>query len=282
MKEELREAWRAADAAAAAAGVEIRLLDAIRELEAVRRLYESIWRTGKTNPPVTADMLRALAKAGSYVSGAYAGNDLVGACVGFFSAPSHDALHSHIAGVLGRAQQRSVGFALKLHQRAWTLDACAASITWTYDPLIRRNAWFNLGKLAADAVEYLPDFYGSMDDDINRSDPTDRLLVRWPLMAPAVVEACAGRSRDLGTATSGDDDIALEESASGGPIMHAPGANVVRVGVPPDIEGLRERDPACAAEWRAASRAVLAGLLAEGARVRGFDRAGWYIVERND
>jgi len=276
-------AWEAAKAAAADAGVEIRVLESIADLEAVRRLYETIWRTGMANPPVTADMLRALAKAGSYVSGAYVGDELIGACFGFFSAPARETLHSHIAGVRAHAQARNVGFALKLHQRAWTLDAGASSITWTYDPLIRRNAWFNLGKLAADAVEYLPDFYGPMDDDINRSDPTDRLLVRWSLQDPAVVDACAGRPRDdHAIGVDGDSIIALEESASGGPILRAPAAAVVRIAVPADVEGLRERDPACAAEWRAAQREVLGGLLAQGARVRGFDRAGWYVVERTD
>jgi len=33
-------------------------------------------------------------------------------------------------------------------------------IAWTYDPLIRRNAYFNLVKLGARPVEYLRNFYG--------------------------------------------------------------------------------------------------------------------------
>lgn len=276
------EPWQAAEAAANDAGVTVRVLDGIRELEAVRQLYESVWRTGAQNPPVTADMLRALAKAGSYVSGAYLGDSLVGACFGFFSAPEHDALHSHITGVLREARVRHVGFALKLHQRAWTLDAGATAITWTFDPLIRRNAWFNLGKLAADVVEYLPDFYGPLDDDINRSDPTDRLLVRWPLRSPAVVEACAGRPREAGTTDPEQRVTALEESASGGFIRRAQTGDVVRVGVPTDVEELRERDPGCAAHWRTALREVLAGLLSTGSRVRGFDRSGAYVVQRSD
>lgn len=266
--------------AAADARIRVRLLDSVDELESVRRLYESIWQTGTTNPPVTADMLRALSKAGGYVSGAYAGEDLVGACFGFFSAPDREALHSHIAGVVGGSRARHVGFALKLHQRAWVLDSGAAAITWTYDPLIRRNAWFNLGKLAADVVEYLPDFYGPLDDDINRTDPTDRVLIRWDLRAQAVADACSGRARhDHFPGT--DRDTILAESVAGGPILRAPVGCVVRVGVPADIEQLRERDPVCAAEWRAALREVLGGLLADGARIRGFDRSGWYVVERN-
>ncbi|MGW6458785.1 GNAT family N-acetyltransferase, partial [Streptomyces sp. NPDC055078] len=174
-------AYAAAEAAARAAGVGIRSLDTVGELEAVRRLYEHIWRTGENSPPVTADLLRAMTKAGSYVSGAFDGGELVGSCFGFFSPPARGALHSHLAGVLPHLRRRNVGFALKLHQRAWAMARGVDEISWTYDPLVCRNAYFNTAKLGAEPAEYLPDFYGPIDDDINRDDATDRILVRWRL-----------------------------------------------------------------------------------------------------
>ena len=61
-------------------------------------LFATIW--GRDAEP--ADDPRAAAglhKAGNYVGGAFDGDRLVGACVGFFHAPAEDALHSHIAGV---------------------------------------------------------------------------------------------------------------------------------------------------------------------------------------
>ncbi|MBB5079400.1 GNAT family N-acetyltransferase [Nonomuraea endophytica] len=271
----------AAEAAARAAGVDIRPLDSVGELEAVRRLYERIWRTGENNPPVTADLLRAMWKAGSYVSGAFDRGEMVGACFGFFSAPARATLHSHIAGVLARTQGRNVGFALKLHQRAWAMPRGVGEVAWTYDPLIRRNAYFNITKLAADPAEYLPNFYGPLDDDINRSDDTDRVLVRWRLESPEVEAACAGRPRPA-EVTAARMGVALGVSPSGGPQTGRADAPTVLVGVPADIETMRENDPARAAEWREALREVLGGLLAEGARVRGFDRAGWYIVDRQE
>ncbi len=273
-------ACAAAEAVARTAGVDIRLLDSVSELEAVRRLYERIWRTGENNPPVTADLLRAMTKAGSYVSGAFDQGELVGACFGFFSPPARGALHSHIAGVLARMQGRNVGFALKLHQRAWAMLRGVSEICWTYDPLIRRNAYFNIAKLAADPAEYLPNFYGPMDDDINRSDDTDRVLVRWRLESPDAEAACAGRPRV--TEAGAGAAVALSVSAGGGPVAGRADARTVLIGVPDDIEALRESDPACAAEWRKAVRDVLGELLVEGARVRGFDRTGWYIVDRQE
>ncbi len=276
---------RSAAAAEATSGVDIRLLDDMRDLAAVRALYEGIWDTGATNPPVTADMLRALAQAGNYVAGAFddavEGRDLVGACFGFFGPPAARTLHSHIAGTIPRVRGRHLGFALKLHQRAWALHRDIDTITWTYDPLIRRNAHFNLGKLAASVGTYLPRLYGSLDDSINRGDETDRILVRWELRSPQVVGSAAHRPHlvDAAAARAAGAGIALRPDDSDAPRRGVLGAGTVLVGVPADIESMRETDPRRAADWRIALRDVMGGLLAEGATVRGFDRAGWYIID---
>lgn len=277
---------RAAAAAEATSGVDIRLLADVRELAAVRALYEGIWDTGPTNPPVTADMLRALVQAGNYVSGAFddaaEGGHLVGACFGFFGPPAARTLHSHIAGTIPRARGRHLGFALKLHQRAWALHRDIDTITWTYDPLIRRNAHFNLGKLAASVGTYLPRLYGSLDDSINRGDETDRILVRWELRSPQVVAAAEHRPLMVEAAAALADGavVALQPDDGDAPRLGALDGGTVLVGVPADIEGMRETDPQRAADWRLALRDVMGALLADGATVRGFDRAGWYIIDR--
>ncbi|WP_241682876.1 hypothetical protein [Actinomadura sp. J1-007] len=66
-------------------------------------------------------------------------------------------------------------------------------ITWTFDPLVRRNAHFNLVKLGARPEEYLPSFYGAVEDSINGGDETDRVLAVWPLNDARVVAAVEGR-----------------------------------------------------------------------------------------
>ncbi len=275
-------AWAAADAAARSAGVRIRPLTGLAEFEAVCQLYDRIWRPDPANPPVTAELLRALSKAGNYVAGAYDGTGLVGATAGFFGAPADRELHSHITGVSAAALGRSVGFALKLHQRAWALRRGVTTITWTYDPLVRRNAHFNLGKLAAVPAEYLPDFYGGMHDGINAGDESDRLLVRWELTAPHVERACAGRPRrcDADAYRAAGAVAALDRSASGDPVPGPAGGEIVLVAVPEDVEALRATAPESARRWRVAVRGVLGPLLSEGARAEGFDRAGWYVVRR--
>ncbi|HEV2782746.1 MAG TPA: GNAT family N-acetyltransferase [Actinophytocola sp.] len=271
-----------ADAAAAAAGVRIRELVEPAELGAVPVVFHGIWRPDPADPPVTPTLLRAMAKAGNYVTGAYDGDRLVGACVGFFGSPLSNELHSHVTGVAAAAAGRGVGFALKLHQRAWALGRGVSTITWTFDPLVRRNAFFNLVKLGATAAEYLPNFYGGMHDDINGGDDSDRLLVRWDLRAAEVTAACGGTpaASHAEAELARGAVVALARSDHDLPVAGSLDGRTVLVATPRDVERLRPADPDRARRWRTAVRDVLGTLMADGAKIAGFDRAGWYVVTR--
>ena len=130
------------------------------------------------------NLLRALAHSGNYVVGLYDGDRMVGASVAFFAAPAERSMHSHITGVLPGLQSHGLGRVLKQHQREWAFARDVGHITWTFDPLVARNAHFNLRVLGARVTEYLVDHYGPMDDGVNRGDETDRLMVSWALAAP--------------------------------------------------------------------------------------------------
>ncbi|MTD58801.1 GNAT family N-acetyltransferase [Amycolatopsis pithecellobii] len=257
--------------AAPRADVSVREIADLDGLERVDRLFIRIWGA---NPPVSTGLMRALTKAGNYVAGAYTGTELIGACVAFFGTPADEVLHSHIAGVAPEMAGHGVGLALKLHQRAWALRRGISAIEWTFDPLVSRNAWFNLGKLGATAAEYLPNFYGGMRDGINADDESDRLLVRWKLSAP---ESAVVRDHHAEPGAV----IALG-SSRGVPVSGSLDGDSLLVAVPRDIEQLRRSDPGLAKEWRAAVRETLGALLAHGAHVAGFDKSGWYIVRKDD
>ncbi|MFJ1562069.1 GNAT family N-acetyltransferase [Streptomyces mirabilis] len=272
----------AANVAAAAAGIQIRQLTQLADFTAVYRLYAEIWGPMAQNPPVPVGMLRALAKANNYVCGAFDGDELVGASVAFFAGSVDVAMHSHIAGVSARMRGRNVGFALKVHQRAWAMLRGVSTISWTFDPLVCRNAHFNFSKLAAVSGEYLPNFYGDMDDTINGRDATDRLLVTWHLDDDEVRSACSRNHRgaDAEAARAQGASIGLSVSDSGTPVPGQVDAARVLIAIPDDIERLRATDAARAGLWRKAVREVLGELLANGGRITGFDRAGWYIVDK--
>jgi predicted GNAT superfamily acetyltransferase len=260
-----------AAAAARAARVTVRELTTIDDFAGVCALFQEIWQPDPASPLVTTELLRALTKAGNYLSGAFDGDRLVGACVGFFGAPADGTMHSHIAGVSASAGGRHIGYALKLHQRVWAMNRGIGVIAWTFDPLVARNAWFNLGKLGATAAEYLPNFYGGMHDVVNGGDDTDRLLVHWDLRHPTGFAGVPGHAV-----------VALGRAADGAPAPGVTAGETLLVAVPSDITAVRAADPSRAKEWRVAVRDVLGGLLADGARVAGFDRAGWYVVRWED
>ncbi|MGW9158710.1 hypothetical protein [Microbacterium sp. NPDC055665] len=273
------EAADAATAAAATAGVEIRLLNDVDDFTRVAELFQSIWTKQGENSPVNVETLRALSKAGSYVGGAFEGDELVGACFGFFAAPEQRALHSHIAGVSSRMRGRSVGFALKVHQRAWALQEGLDEISWTFDPLISRNAHFNLVKLAAAPTSYHRNFYGHMADALNGADDTDRMLVTWYVRDPQVVAASHGESTTVGHEAAEAEPL-LSVGEDLGPLRHRTEARFVRVALPRDIESLRLSEPARATAWRLALRETLGSALEGGGRVLSFDRSGAYTIDR--
>jgi predicted GNAT superfamily acetyltransferase len=273
-------AARQAAAAAGAAGVTVREITGDGGFEAMHRLFDGIWRPDPANQPVSAVLLRAFSKADNYVAGAYDGTELVGACVAFFGPPAQATMHSHITGVAQHGGRRAVGFALKTHQRSWAMHRGLRTISWTYDPLVSRNAYFNLTKLAAAPAEYLTNFYGGMNDGLNGAGDSDRVLVSWDLAAPAVDAACAGHAaaRAAGQELSGGAVIGLGRTADGRPERGDLDGHTVLVAVPPDIEALRRAEPAVAHDWRIAVRETLGTLMARGRRVVGFDRAGWYVL----
>ena len=260
-----------AERATARAGVRVLPLDTLAGVRDAADLLARVWKTDVSTPPLAAEVMRAVEHAGGYVVGAYVGDELVGASSAFLGIGEdhRPVLHSHISGVI--SQGRGMGMALKLHQRAWALNRGIATITWTFDPLVRRNAWFNLVKLGATGVEYLPDFYGPMTDGVNGGESSDRLFTRWDLTAEprGPLEA--------------DGATLLLDEVDGAPVAtsHAPDDSASLVlRLPEDVETLRSTDPATATAWRLAVRRALVPAFADGFTVRGMTPDARLVLAR--
>jgi predicted GNAT superfamily acetyltransferase len=226
-------------------GVEIRLLDTTADVQRLAQLFNQVW--GTSTEVVGIELIRAIGHAGGYVAGAYAGDQLIGGSMGFLARHlDQPALHSHLTGILPGVRHTGLGRLMKRHQRAWAAARQLVWVTWTFDPLVRRNAWFNLGVLGAEVHEYLVDFYGPIDDSINAGDESDRLLVAWPV-----------------------DD---------GPRPPRPSPETFTVPTPEDIVVLRRTSPAEAEAWRRRVRRELATPMENGAHIVEFTRAGDYVV----
>jgi predicted GNAT superfamily acetyltransferase len=265
------ELQRLAADAAARAGVRVTLLDSPASAAAIADLFIEIWETSARHAPVSPDLLCALSFTDQYVALARSEDgDVLGGSVGFLADEGH--LHSHITGVRAEAQGRRIGYALKLHQRMWAAERGLTTISWTFDPLVRRNAYFNLTKLGAVPVRYLVNAYGAMADGLNAGEPSDRFLVEWPVIPPSVSPAQGDASGGDVVLSSGHDD----EPARGA----ADGAAVRVAWIPEDIMDLRHRQPALAHSWRLALREALTAAEALGFTATGMTRDGWYTLER--
>lgn len=262
----IRAARARAREAGARAGVVVRAVAAIDDLERVREVLDATWPLPGGGTVMETNLIRAIEHSGGYVAAALDPTDpagpAVGAAVAFLGRhPSSSGgwtthLHSHAAAVRAGWRDRHVGSALKLHQRAWALEHEVPVITWTFDPLVRRNARFNLVKLGAEVAEYLPDFYGDMTDEMNAGDHSDRLLAWWQVGSVRAERAAAGSLAPY----------------------PAPPAGALRVPLPEDIVALRSRDPEAALTWRMQVREVMLPALADGYVVGGVDVDGGYVL----
>jgi predicted GNAT superfamily acetyltransferase len=250
--------------------VRVQSLTTPTEQHAAAAVLQQVWRHADGGP-LPPEMLRALAFTGNYVGAAFDGQQIVGVASGFRTKTG--SLHSHIAGVLPSHQGHSIGYLLKLHQRAWALANGINSIVWTFDPLIRRNAYFNLVKLGAEAVRYLTDFYGSMTDQINAGDASDRLLVQWDL------------SRPLPGAylPTGPNALTVLRPGSDGEPVRLAGSDVLQlIEIPADIDAVRSADPALATRWRAALRRAVTDAYGSGLVIVGLNQDKAYVARRKE
>lgn len=257
----------------------------IEDLRKLAELFAVVWgRPGE--PPINSDILKALAHSGNYVSGVYVDADLVGGLVGWFGGvPPHEVhMHSHILGVLSGSDAQGLGFELKQHQRRWCLARDVKVMEWTTDPLVRRNAYFNLTKLGAQAPEYLVNVYGEMSDEINAGEQSDRLLVRWRLDSKDVESAAAGHASEprMDQLLREGAVVMLSVGDSGEPVATTSSARVLLCQVPDDIVALRRSDPPLARSWRMAQRSTFTDAVAAGYEVIGATRSGWYVLEKGD
>jgi len=268
--------------AAEQAGVEIRLLPDLDGQNLARGLLDATWPADE-GTQVTSNLMQALVHSGAYVSGAFIGDRIVGAAFAFpgRDASGHAHLHSHMAAVLEGMRDRRIGTALKWHQRAWALGVGYETITWTFDPLVRRNARLNLLKLGIYANEYFENFYGDMRDALNIGEASDRILARWELLSERTLKAAAAPNGLEPDVIPKDAAIALT-CENDEPVLHldALNADVIVAATPMDIIAIRLSDPALAGRWREAVRSVLAPALINGSEITGFTNDGSYLIER--
>lgn len=270
VSEPLKSARDVAATTAARAALTLRPLSSKEEFTAASNLLAAIWGTNSDASPLSSDLLRSLSHADACVTGAIADDEVVGVAVAISGPPASEAMYSLIAGVQPGFAGRGVGVALKYAQRVWSLERGAKRMLWTYDPLIRRNAHFNLVRLGAQVQDYIPEFYPPMHDALNRMDRTDRLCVSWDLTSAGPLLPALD-----------DGPVALRAGEDGSPQSSGIDPQPrMRVWIPRDIEAMRLQDNALAMRWRVAMADVLQEAEAQKIVPVSVSGSGYYVLDK--
>ena len=220
---------------------EIRLCESMSELEAMESTFQQAWQGTVVVPP---DLAAALVHVGAFAATAHLDGEIVGASFGARGTfETQSVLHSHVTAAL----VSGAGYALKKFQHAWAKYHGIDIITWTFDPLVRRNCVFNLEKLGATVREYLPNFYGEMEDAINLGDVSDRLFAFWPTVGEQPVQPAVD-----------SNNILIDTS---GKLIECDQTKSLLVYLPADIENMRRLNDSTVSTWRTNVREALEPLL---------------------
>ncbi len=227
-----------------------RRLDSLYQQTEARYIFDRVWDMD-TGTEITPNLLQAMVHSGSYLSGAFIEDKLVGAAFAFPATNNGLHLHSHMTAVLDQYRDQGVGYALKIDQWIWAKKQKYPYLSWTFDPLVRRNAKLNIVKLGVDISAFYPNFYGEMSDALNAGDESDRLMVSWP------TDLEAPKSRELITHPK-SDDILIE--------------------IPEDIVVIRSKNQSESMKWRRQVREQFMLAFGKNGKVIGFSANNEYVV----
>ena len=225
-------------------------LTSLEQQNLARGIFDLTWGMD-TGTEITPNLLQAMVHSGSYLSGAFIDNKIVGAAFAFPATNGGLHLHSHMTAVLPEFRDKGVGYALKIDQWNWAKKTNYSHLSWTFDPLVRRNAKLNIAKLGVDISAYHPNFYGEMPDALNAGDESDRLMVYWR--------------------TDIDAPIARELIANPEPVD-------VLIEIPEDIVAIRSKNQSESMKWRRQVREQFMAAFEKNGKVIGFSANNEYVV----
>jgi Acetyltransferase (GNAT) family. len=259
--------------------IRVKRLETMEELYEMQELEKAVWQ----GTPVPVHHTFTVMKNGGILLGAYEGKRMVGFLYSFpgISKEWGNYLCSHMMGFLPEYRRKGIGERLKRMQRELAEEAGFSRITWTFDPLESVNAYLNLHKLGAIAARYDVNYYGIMNDGINRGLPTDRFHAVWDL------KETSGRK----PADFDEKKVLLDATDCGKPISTGSKERIWEgdgpwfVAVPANIQQLKQDDFSLVLEWRRHTRAVFVQLFQAGFVASDFIRdpsgtMGYYVLTK--
>ncbi len=272
----------------------IRDLRTIEDLNQAIAVEKEVW--GSADDDLTSPTFAiASREAGHLWLGAFDGEKLAGYAFAFHAMEGGKvSLHSHMLAVREQYREYDLGTKLKLAQRERALAQHIHEITWTFDPLLSKNAHLNFAKLGVVSNTYKVDFYGLDSSSILHQNGTDRLWVRWPIASRRVEGRLRGKNNraEMLEALSILHPLVTfngEGKPLGSDLATALARQRIAIEIPSNINEIEKADPALARKWRESTReaftqALNAGFfVAEFCRnVRGQQGPGVYLLEKGN
>jgi len=261
----------------------IRLLESPEDMTSVEELQRAVWPGSETDV-VPAHMLITATHNGGLVIGAFIEDQIIGFVFGFpgieFIPDGPRPKHcSHMMGIHPNHRDSGVGFALKRAQWQMVRHQGLDHITWTYDPLLSRNAYLNIAKLGAVCNTYRRSEYGDMRDGLNAGLPSDRFQVDWWVNTRRVELRLSKRARrplKLENFSKADLQPLYTPSSGISGLIQPPEhfstleGRLVLAEIPSDFSALKDADFSLARDWRFFSREVFETAFAAGYIVTDF------------
>jgi predicted GNAT superfamily acetyltransferase len=220
---------------------------------------------------VPAAILRVTQRVGGITAGAFdARGNMLGFVFGITGVRDGALVHwSDMLAVRPEARGRHIGERLKQYQREKVCALGVRTMMWTFDPLVSRNAHFNMNRLGALPTEYAVNMYGTTRSALHGTLPTDRFIVAWH---------CGPNTEPRASASDGNADSAdaplLNPVSHGTPsLVPVDDAPRLRIQIPVDVQPIIQQHPALAARWREITRRAFTDHLSAGYRVSAFVRA---------
>ena len=276
----------------------IKILETPEEMTAVEELQRQVWHGSETDV-VPAHVFIAAIHNGGIVAGAYLDDRLIGFVFGFpgieKTPDGPRAKHcSHMLGIHPDHRDGGIGFALKRAQWQIVRHQGLDHITWTYDPLLSRNAHLNIAKLGAVCNTYRRAEYGDMRDGLNAGLPSDRFQADWWVNTRRVERRLGKRARKpliLDHFSRADLRPLYTPHASTGNLRRRPKQfspleeKPALTEIPSDFNALKEKDFALARDWRFFTREVFETAFNAGYIVTDFVRdteRSFYVLSNGE
>lgn len=274
-------------------GVRVKILESPEEMAAVEELQRQVW-PGSEAEIVPGHVLLTAVHNGGLVLGAFPdeqAEELAGFVFGFpglYQTPDGPRPKhcSHMLGVHPQQRNQSIGFALKRAQWQMVRHQGLDRITWTYDPLLSRNAHLNITRLGAVCSTYLVNLYGNLRDGLNKGLPTDRFQVDWWVNSTRVHHRLSRKARlslDLAHYLAAGAQVINPTQAGAGGLPRPPAvpdlaetelgpgaAPMLLVEIPADFQAVKQVSLDLALEWRLHTRELIQDLFQQGYLVTDF------------